>query len=766
MNNLEKYLDQVIEQKPVVYEPTPPGLQTPQSNIMQAILRRWYIALFATILLCAVGLPAVWLLVEPKYVVVGAINVSPIVRDVLTGKADYGDVGSYREFVNTQVARLLSGPALQKIADDLAGRNLSFFSSAPRTRLDKLMAKLGIPRGSPDPVTILKNAIADNVITAGPVPLTTLVAVTMKSGNPDEARQIVDSFLVNYQAMYGSESLQAENDTLASLEKNKTDLIKKIRDLHEQQKSLTAAYGTPELTARQEMELNVQTKLLGERTDLEVRKIGLETSIALLEQTKKVTMTPGEVMSATREYINSDPTVKELSAQIVDMEKNLTIARRSIASSNPELKKREALVDDFKKTLDDRKKELEKEFNEILDRRLEEAAAQRLRDAKAEYQQTLIHLQKIDERLSAQELKTQKIQRDNVDIEDIQFNLNLNNELYEDVSRRLKTLQMEQQQRPRISLLHSAEIDKIEDKRVKYMAAAAFMALACGCGLALLRDKADKTLQNPEDVSRQIGLPLLGTTTSSRTVRPELFAEQIAGDYQTIRTNLGLATSGGMPRRIAISSAGVREGKTTFAVNLATSLAKAGKKVLLIDGDLRKPDVRYMLNLQNGTAGVQEVLLGEDPSQIIRSVPGSGLHVLVANSRNLADVYELLTSPTAAEQVERLGREYDHLIVDTPPALAFPDALVWAKLTDAVILVGFAGQTTSTDLKEAKDRFTRIRVKVLGAILSNVRVEQSLYRYHYGYVNRGAATVRKARKYRRLLLPAQSGQDKTTSKNA
>jgi capsular exopolysaccharide synthesis family protein len=475
---------------------------------------------------------------------------------------------------------------------------------------------------------------------------------------------------------------------------------------------------------------------------------------------------PEQAITARSEHVNSDPKMRELTTTIVQLEKELTAMKQRFSPAHPDVKRQEDLAADFNKNLDDRKKELEKEFDESLNKKLEEAAQQQLADAKAEYDQVLVHLQKIDERLGAQEQKTQKIQRDNIDIEDIQFNLKLNNEMYEDVSRRLKTLAMEQQQRPRITPAHAAEIEKIEDKRIKLMTALAFVALGCGCGLALLRDKADKTLQRPEDVSRQIGLPLLGTTTSSHTVRPDLFAEQIAGDYQTIRTNLGLATSGGMPRRIAVSSAGTREGKTTFAVNLATSLSKAGKKVLLIDGDLRKPDVRHMLNLSNGTAGVQEVLLGEDPSQIIRTVPGSGLHVLVANSRNLADAYELLTAPTAAEQIERLGRQYDHLIVDTPPALAFPDALVWAKLMDAVILVGFAGQTTSTDLNEAKERFTRIRVRVLGAILSSVRAEQSLYRYNYGYVNRGATTARKARKHRKMLLPAQGSQDKTTSKDA
>jgi len=116
----------------------------------------------------------------------------------------------------------------------------------------------------------------------------------------------------------------------------------------------------------------------------------------------------------------------------------------------------------------------------------------------------------------------------------------------------------------------------------------------------------------------------------------------------------------------------------------------------------------------------------------------------------------LLTSTMAAEQLEKLSRQYDHLIVDTPPALAFPDALVWARLTDAVILVGFAGQTTAPDLREARERFARIRTHVLGAVLSNVPVYQSLYRSSYAYRPIGSQAKYKARKARRLLLLTHS----------
>jgi succinoglycan biosynthesis transport protein ExoP len=363
--------------------------------------------------------------------------------------------------------------------------------------------------------------------------------------------------------------------------------------------------------------------------------------------------------------------------------------------------------------------------------------------------------------LDQQDVKTRKVGLQSLDIQDRQFNLQMNQELYDQLSRRIKTLEMEQQRPARVETAYTADVTATNDRRPQLAMVAVFGALACGFGLALLRDRADKTLQSPEDVLRQLDLPVLGTTTSSHALKPAVFAEQIAGDYQTIRANLGIQYDGGLPRRLVVSSAGTREGKTTFAVNLATSLAKSGKKVLLIDGDMRKPDVAKMLKVPADVGYLQDVLLGGDAGCLAYVVPSSGLHVLAANPRHMADPYELLNSSMAAEQIERLTREYDHVIIDSPPALAFPDALVWAKLADAVVLVSFAGQTTAPDLKEAKERFARGRARVLGAVLSNVPMEQNLYRYAYTYRVRSAAAGRKANKPKKLLLTSQDPEDES-----
>lgn len=768
MNNpLEKYLDQVIEQKPIVYEP-PAEVQEapPTTNLMDSVRRRWPIILAVTVVVCALGLPAVWFLVEPTFVVQGMVRVNPVVRGVLTGEVQPDEVANYGQYVNTQAMLLMSDEkGIQKVVDDLAGRNLDFFTGRPSTRIEKLMARI-LPKDTNDlPDQILRKAIADQKIAAGYVRDSELMAVTMRSQNLEEARAIVNSFLRNYVGQYGVNATTNESQNIVILENQRNEIEKRITDWRNRIRDLAREYGTTVLDPRRDMELSRQAQLQTDLTRYETMKVQLTADIGVYEKTEKLEMSPEQVVAARTAHVNSDPTVEELSRRIVEMEQDLIAVQQTTLPANPIYSQREAVLKAFQAKLQQQKKILEEEFDSKLEATLKEAAQQQVTKAKAQMTQIEARIDEIVRALGEQRVETVKVGNTNLDIQDLQRKLIMDEEMLDQVNRRLKWFEMERDRRSRVAIASPAEMRTKEDKRPKYAAMTVFGALACGLGLALLRDKTDRTLQTPVDVARHVDLPILGTTTSSRTMKPALFAEQIAGDYQTIRTNLGMLYNGGMPKRLVISSPGMREGKTTFAVNLATSLAKSGKKVLLIDGDLRKPDIGHMLNVLNGEGGLQNVLLGEPTNGSVCVLPSSGLHVLAANPRHTGDAYEMLTSPTASEQMERLAREYDHMIVDSPPVLAFPDALVWAKLTDAVILVSFAGQTTAPELREAKERFSRIRARILGAVLSNVPVDQGLYRYSYTYRSRSTPAGRKSGKPKKLLMTppasAESGDRPT-----
>ena len=762
MNNLEKYTDHLMEQKPVNFEMLREPASESTFDLIKAILRRWHIVLLVFFVMCATGLAAIWFLIEPLYNVTGAIRVAPILRNIITGEAETGEISNYQMFMQTQAEMLASEPVLQRVADDLVDKHLFFFEDEPTDVVTKVKKKLELIEAKPDAVTKLKQAISAGVIRVAPGRRSELLKVSMTSANPGEAKQIVDAFISAYMAVEVSNSAQGLDHQLNVLEDERTVLAKKLQSQHAGIRQLAEEYGTTDLISRQDMQLRRVISLLSELTRIEANRINLEAQVQFLEQTKEQAITPESLLRMRNEHINSDPMVEELTRNIVQLERDLIIAGQTFTPDNPNLQQRQELLDAFDAHLEEKRQEITDNFNESASEEIEKARAERMHNTQIELEQNKVHEKRLRDVLAKEDTYVIELGRKQLNIEDLQFQQNLDQEIYDTVRRRVRDLEMERKLPARVSIAYNADVSSVQDKRAKYSAALLFGALFCGMALAFLRDKTDQRLQTPEDVTKRIDIRVIGTTTSSHSIKPALLPAQMAGDYQTIRANLGLFNHGGMPKKLVITSPGMREGKTTFAINLATSIAESGKKVLLIDGDLRKPDIAFMLNLPQGTKGLQALFSGIEFDQAVYCIPSTGLNVLASHSSNDSNAYELIASPLMAQYVNKLSQNYDHIIIDTPPVLAFPDTLLWAQITDAVILTSFAGQTTTPELREAKQRLTQINVRVLGAVLSNVRVDHSYYHYNY-YAQNIRSKKNRKRANTRLLLPP--GAKKGNSEN-
>jgi len=762
MNDLEKYKGQVIEQRPLNFEmPSESGPQT-ASSLIVAILRRWYIVLLVVFVMLAIGIPAIWFSIEPVYEVTGAIRVAPILTNIITGEADRGEISNYQSFMNTQAEMVTSTQVVQRTTDDLIDKNLTLFESEPNGFFAKLKRKLNNSKTKPDLAEILKQMISNGVITAVADRQTEFIRVTMKSTNPQEAQQIVDAFIRAYMAVEVSSSTQGQDRNLTVLENERKVLAEKLQRQRQTITQLAQEYGTVTLDGRQDMMLQRVASLLAELTRIEARRINLEAQVQLLQQANKEAIAPEQLMRMRQEYINNDPTLQVLTGNIAQLDQEFIVARQTLAPTNPELKRREELLQALRARLEERKQEASQTFDDLIASELIKAGNQKLVNTQAELEQTVAYETRLREILAKEDSQTIGLGRKQLTIQDLQYQLDLDKEMYDTVRRRIKELEMERKRPARVSVAYNADIVSVQDKRVKYTMALMFGATACGMLLALLRDRADLSLRTPDDVAKRIGIRIIGTTTSSHPFKRALFLKQVAEDYQTIRANLGLLDGGTMPKKLVVTSPGTQDGKTTFAINLATSMARTGKKVLLIDGDLRKPDVAHLLKLPKSLRGLLEVFLGQKFEKAVYSVPSAGLDVLVPGSCDTADACELLALPQTAQNINMVSRNYDHVIIDTPPILAFPDALLWARIADAVILASFAGHTTAPDLREAKDKLAQIDVSVLGTVLSNVRVGHGYYRYGYNYYSRdGQRKGKPGKTDPRLLLPMQETRDDT-----
>jgi capsular exopolysaccharide synthesis family protein len=569
----------------------------------------------------------------------------------------------------------------------------------------------------------------------------------------------VDAFIKAYMDSEVVSANENENRQLTLLESERDTLYEKIKNDRQTLYQLAQEYGQADLQARQATMLQRIGSLLTTLTGVEAERIKLEAQVQLLERTKEQAIAPEELLKMRRDYINEDTSVTALTDRITELEQELVVARQTLSPTNPEIQNKVQLLEALKGRLEERKQEASKDFDDLVAKETAVAGNKQLAAVRSQLDQTREYEKRLRETLSKEDVQTIDLGRKQLTIDELQADLDLTKERYDMVLRRVQDLELQRKRPAKVSVHYYADLAAINDKRLKLTVAMILGGLACGMGLAHLRDKADLRLRTPADVARRLGIRIIGTTTSLNTVKPALLPEQIVGDYQTIRANLGLIGGKGIPRKLVVTSAGMKEGKTTFAVNLATSLAESGKKVLLIDGDLRKPDVARLLNLPKGSRGLQDVLCGVKFEQAVYCVASTGLDVLAADFSDSADAYELLALPSTRKRIAMISRNYDHVIIDTPPALGFPDALLWAKMGDAAILVSFAGQTTMPDLKEAKERLAQINVNVLGTVLSSVDAEHSYFRHGHTYYAQSRDSAKVSRQ--KLMFAMEQDDDIT-----
>ena len=212
--------------------------------------------------------------------------------------------------------------------------------------------------------------------------------------------------------------------------------------------------------------------------------------------------------------------------------------------------------------------------------------------------------------------------------------------------------------------------------------------------------------------------------------------------YRTLRTNIQYSSFDKRVKTILVTSSGPGEGKTTTSSNLAVVMAQGGNKTILIDCDQRKPQVHRVFKLSNST-GLSNMLVKENEMQVgIQKTDVPNLHVLTAGTRP-PNPAELLGSAKMKTFVDLLEKNYDFIILDTPPIVMVTDAQILAQYTDGCLLVISSGEAERDAAIKAKSLLDKVNAKILGVVLNKVdSSKKGYYHYQYEYGNNGKVKVR------------------------
>ncbi len=267
------------------------------------------------------------------------------------------------------------------------------------------------------------------------------------------------------------------------------------------------------------------------------------------------------------------------------------------------------------------------------------------------------------------------------------------------------------------------------------------MALLAGLALSIAAifglEQIDNGVRRPEDIEHFFKLPLLGNVPK---VGGDVLAQlddpksQIFESFQSARAVLSFASSRGLPRTLLVTSARPGEGKSTTAFALAMAVARSGKRVLLIDADMRSPSIHRMIGGKNDR-GFSNLITGGDVSaETIVETSVNRLSVLAAGPKPPSSA-ELLNVEHLQDVFGALLQRFDYLLIDGPPVLAMADAPILAAAVEGTVFVIEAEKTPVRAARHALERLRLVNAHVVGALVTKIDYHQLGYGYGYGYGN-------------------------------
>jgi capsular exopolysaccharide synthesis family protein len=615
-----------------------------------------------------------------------------------------GDIRDTRDFYQTQFelihSRSLAAQVITELKLEEKLTSTSLFS--------QLKVGLGITDTS-NKQTALEDVLLEN-LTVEPVKNSRLVAVSYTSSDAAQAAQIANEVVKTFKKMNTDRRDSTTSNAKSYLEKKVKETEERLVKSEERLNSKNNEQTSTALGDETSMSSKALKELDDELTQLTRQRIEQKSKIDMLADKNHPLATRIQVLDKDTSYLQT--LVQKIDRLTAQQEE------QPIANIAEQIKKFE---NDIEIELTTKRKSIEYELEAS---KLKENALQ-LSIAKA----------KAD--IREEQDKSTEFQRLRREIEDQQDD-------YKELQKRLTEVNLAGGfTANNIAVIDPAQMpqNKFKPNLSSNLLFGTLLGLLLGVSAAFMREFLDDTVKDINELERTTQLPVLGVmeetvgTTAAQLATSTISKPRsaIAEAFRSLRTSLRFLQQTDTTPLIVITSASPNEGKTTTASNLACAYASAGNRVLLIDADLRNPSLHKTLGV-HASNGLANYLSGAlDSRELIQMTDIPNLYLLPAGTLP-DDPAELLSSPHMHTLLDSVKRDFDQIIIDSPPVLGLADALILAELSSATLLTVRAEHTRMATLQNALIRLRRANAPLTGILLNRVDLDHGYGNDYGGYV--------------------------------
>lgn len=554
---------------------------------------------------------------------------------------------------------------------------------------------------------------------------TYVAEVSFEWRNRDLAQRTLSRLIEEYLASSRKRSVGVTAEGLDNLRVKAEELRPRLEAANEEMDAFLTANNIVSVENSQDVVTDRLRQINASVTDAEVKRIQAETRLKSIKDAFANTANPESIPE-----VSEDPAVRDLRTQFVAARVRIAEMTGNLGGNHPEMQAAAASL----ATLGDK---LDQEMRRVL------------RSAEADVMRARIQERDLRTELDRQKEAVMDLNRLGGEyrlLKDARENLARD---YNVIIQRIGEIEIAMATGAKDSGVYvimppRVDAKPVRPKRVKTIALSLALGIALGIGLCFVIEYFDASIKTKEDIESCLGAPVIGYVPKfEREGADELLTSApthsaVVESFRSIRTALSFLRGGKGAQAIIFTSSVPSEGKTFCCANMGVALAQAGKRVVLVDSDMRRPRVHKVFKCDN-IRGLSNILAAQDDmqlSEVTRKTVVPNLD-LVTSGPIPPNPAELLTSPEAARVIQQLLKNYDYVLVDSPPVVGITDAAVLGSLAAGVVIVVRSFATDREILHLAKDRLDTAGVRVLGAIMNCVDAptrgsyQYGQYYYHY-----------------------------------